>query len=174
MLEFTQVFEEGYEISTKDIPNILKCKNIDFGHVLWPDAYYSDFYSDYQLISHIIDNIIGVNVRDNNCVTRTTLLGKICYGEIIKSILSYILNNGYLGNLSFEIVNNIFDIDNDIYTQSNKLSNYLTIVSFNRFKGYYNLEKYYYITHTMLLVMKAQHVLPRTIIKHLIIPFIYQ
>ena len=65
-----------------------------------------------------------------------------------------------------------------------KLVKYLTKVSLNKFKGYYNLEKYYDMIYTMLLIMKAQQrltstgstgkSLPNTIIKHLIIPFVYQ
>ena len=64
MLEFTQVFSKGQFVGYVDAKTIMKCKNIDFGHVDWMGDVM--FYSSTKCMVHIIDNIIDVNVYDNN------------------------------------------------------------------------------------------------------------
>ena len=34
-LEFKETFKEGQYVTLRDIPTIMQCKNIDFGHVSW-------------------------------------------------------------------------------------------------------------------------------------------
>ena len=186
MLEFTKVFPKGHDM--KDCwshkPTIMKCKNIDFGHVDWIDIS-PKFYDSTSCMVHIIDNIIDVNICDGHHKQAYTFFTKIIRYSNKPHIIHYMFNNGCINKESFTIYFNsrIFDNDDNRhrhfckcckYKQFDELTSYLTKVSFNRFKGYYNIEKYYDILKVMLLVIKAQHVIPTTIIKHLIIPFIYQ
>ena len=188
-LEFREAFVKGHPLSSIDIPLILQCKNIDFGHVSWPHYATRDYYDNKQLMYHVIDNIVDINIRDENLEYRLSLLSKICTTDtyVNDDIYNYVMNNGCVNNLTFILFkkcegNHIAKYDSTI--RFGNLVSYLTRVSFDRFRGYYNIEKYYYMIHTMLLVMKAQQMvsvkgqvwysLPNTIIKHLIIPFIYQ
>ena len=179
MLEFTKVFYKGQIIGIDDVDAIIMCKNIDFGHVDWLGG--AVFYNDTKCMFHIIDNIVDVNVHDGGDDTMYTFFTKIIQYSIDLHIVHYMLNNSCINDESFELY---FDLV--AYTQHkqfcrccphkqfDKLANYLTKVSFGRFRGYYNIERYYDMLHTMLLIMKAQQKLPITVIKHLIIPFIYQ
>ena len=182
MLEFTEVFPKGYKVYTNSTRTrtIMECKNIDFGHVDW-FAMSRSFYNNAKYMSHIIDNIIDINTHDNNLDNRYTLFGKIvCYSST-PSIVHYMFNNGRINDTTFEIY---FRILQHVphrsfckccpHKQFNKLTNYLTKVSLDKFKGYYNLEKYYDMIYVMLLIMKAQQRLPTSVVKHLIIPFVYQ
>ena len=188
-LEFREAFIKGHQITYNDIPLILQCKNIDFGHVSWPSLIRKYYYTNEQLMFHIIDNIMDINMRDENLSHGLTLLCKIYTTNIHSSnnVSNYVMNNGYINNLTFTnfrttYSNHYIKCCSMVHFES--LVNYLTIISFDKFRGYYNIEKYYYMIHTMLLIMKAQqrlsiksqtyHSLPNTIIKHLIIPFIYQ
>ena len=188
-LEFKEAFLKGHSMSFEDIPLILQCKNIDFGHVKWPGCAYRIYYNHKQLMFHIIDNIMDINVMDNNLPCGFALLCKVCSieGHTNSNIVDYVINNGYINNLTFIIfkTNHIAHVNkNYSMVHFEKLINYLTEVSFDKFRGYYNIEKYYYMIHTMFLIMKVQqkssvknqlkYSLPNTIIKHLIIPFIYQ
>ena len=185
-LEFREAFVKDCIISFTNIPLVLQCRNIDFGHVLWPSCACRNYYNNEQLMFHIIDNIVDVNVRDNNILDGFTLFDKIYIEEKYanigsnnnnKNIIKYFMNNGCINNLTFTIFKVNFDNRLNKYQsviRFGNLVNYLTGISFDRFRGYYNIEKYYYMIHTMLLIMKAKQKLPNTIIKHLIIPFIYQ
>ena len=185
MLEFTDVFPKGYSMSynTNKLKmgsmkeTVMKCKNIDFGHVSWVLE-----CDNIEYMVHIIDNIIDVNVNDNNCEAYYSFFNKIMRFSTTPYIIHYMLNNGYINNKSF---NDYYDClrftGRPIFCKCcphkefDKLTNYLTEVSFNRFKGYYNIEKYYDMAYIVLLILKVQSKnLPSTIIKHLIIPFIYQ
>ena len=183
MLEFTDVFRNGHDMTDcyKDeaIRTIMECKNIDYGHVIWMFSK-KDFYNNINCMIHMIDNIIDVNTHDYHCANTYTFFVKVMYNCSILQITNYMLNNGYINNTSFE---DYFDLTRTQHCfkrvnypnkHFDKLVNYLTKVSLSKFKGYYNLEKYYDMFHIMLLVMKAQQRLPTAIIKHLIIPFVYQ
>ena len=192
ILEFREVFVKDCMMLYSDISLILQCKNIDFGHVSWPHYMYKQYYDNKQLMFHIIDNILDINTKDHNLEHGLVLLSKICTEDIWSNpnnndIVKYAMNNGCLNNFTFVNFNATHQRRISKYhsiVRFGKLVGYLTIISFDRFKGYYNLEKYYYIIHTMLLIMKAQqrlsakgqlnYSLPNTVIKHLIIPFIYQ
>ena len=184
MLEFTEVFTKGYDVDNEDIGTIMKCKNINFGHVNW--TLFAGVFSDnIMCMVHIIDNIIDINVYGDNNIFAYTFFVKIIRFSKYPYVIHYMLNNGHVNNKSFEIYHS-FSNDFNLHLRScnfcdccphkqfDKLTNYLTRVSLGKFTGYYNIEKYYDMMYTMLLIMKAQHKLPTTVIKHLIIPFIYQ
>ena len=184
MEEFTKVYSEGYTMDSViyHTNTIMRCKNIDFGHINWFSVP-EDFYNNTKCIMHIVDNIIDINAHDNNCKKAYTFFTKIIQYSSEPHIIHYMLNNSYISSKCFEIYFNfpsIFNEHNHVFCKCcphkrfDKPTYYLTKVSLNRFKGYYNIEKYYDIIHTMLLIMKAQHKIPAIVIKHLIIPFIYQ
>ena len=192
MLEFKEVFPKGHNITHRDTQTIMKCKNIDFGHVMWPlscriNTYFGPdntdaiIYSYDQLMYHIIDNIVDINTYDNDDPDgRYTLFSKIIHIQN-KSVISHILNNGGVNNRTFKIIRadcSLHYTQSNLLQQSSKLVKWLTDISFSRFVGYYNLEKYYYILPVLLLVTKTQQKshnhLPTNIIKYLIIPYIYQ
>ena len=174
MLEFKEVFSQGHMLESTDVSLILQCKNIDFGYVGWR---IDGMYNNENLMYHIIDNVIDVDIHENNDTTYLTLFCKILHFCKNPIITHYMLNNGYISN---ETYNKKRMVKHYCYNQCctrkyyNKQLDYLTSISLNKFKGYYNLEKYYNILHVMLLVMKSQKKLPSSVIKHLIIPFIYQ
>ena len=195
MLEFTKVFTKGQSMKKyrNHIETIMKCKNIDFGHVNWVDCS-RQLYNEVECMIHIIDNIIDVNTHDYNHTQSYTFFAKILHYSCNTDIIHYMFNNGCINNESFRRYYEFLSSFNNLYRQAfcqccphkhfDKLTRYLTKVSLNKFKGYYNIEKYYDMMTTMLLILKAQqkmiHIrstlpnLPITIIKHLIIPFIYQ
>ena len=187
MLEFTEVFTKGQHvgINDNDIEIMMKCKNIDYGHVSWWT--YKDFYSNIQYVTHIVDNIIDINKYDNNNEHSFTYFTKILSYYNSSHTIHYVLNNGCVNEESFNIYQKLSSRIHDRFCACcphklfDKLTSYLTKVSLNRFKGYYNIEKYYDMIYIMLLIMKAQQklshtgsTLPSAVIKHLIIPFIYQ
>ena len=186
MLEFTKVFTKGQYIDMNNIEMIKKCKNIDYGHTYW--TMHIRFYTDITFVTHVIDNIIDVNAHNDGDKNNNTYFIKILRYASDPRVLHYVFNNGYINEKSFDDY-----LKCDFYghlkyfcrccprKQFDKLTSYLTKVSLNKFKGYYNIEKYYDIIYTMLLILKTQqklpHIgstLPSAVIKHLIIPFIYQ
>ena len=186
MLEFKEIFPQGHTMNTRDIPLIMKCKNVDFGHVDWCNNLPNGIYNNKVLMMHLIDNIIDISVMDGAYISNFTLFDKImCYshGSVIRN---YVLNHSYINYRAFRRESSMgYDTDyNHTFCKYRPFVNYLTNVSFGKFKGYYNIEKYYYIVHMMLLIMKAQQKmpyvgstvtsLPPVVIKHLIIPFVYQ
>ena len=177
MLEFKQAFPKGSYVhhNYNNIQTILKCKNIAFDHIDWFGDDRSA-YNNVDLMFHLIDNIVDIDVTDRGSVLCFTFFTKIIRYTNNLAIIHHLLNTrciqhsyfGQLGNYQRQVrcvccQNKHFD----------KLVNYLDSVSLSKFKGYYNLEKYYDMLYIMLLVMKAQRRLPTAIIKHLIIPFIY-
>ena len=177
MLEFTEVFLKRHDMSNhKEI--VMKCKNIDFGYAKWKKLD-RDFYDNRSYMVHIIDNIIDVSAYDNNNPGLYTFFEKIIYYSTDSHIIHYMFNNGCINNKSFTPCFTS-SLGHHVFCKCcprkhfDKLTYYLTAVSLNKFKGYYNLEKYYYMINIMLLIIKAQKNLPSVIIKHLIIPFIYQ
>ena len=187
MLEFTKVFTKGQFVDIRDIKTIMRCKNIDYGHVCWWHMCV-DFYSNMYCVSHVVDNIIDINVCDSNNRNRYTYFVEILRHTSSSHIVHYMLNNCYINEKSFNDYLRYHSCEDRNYfceccphKQFDKLTSYLTKVSLNRFKGYYNIEKYHDMMYIMLLIMKAQQkvpyvrsTLPSAIIKHLIIPFIYQ
>ena len=181
MLEFTEVFPKDCIIINYPnyVETIMKCKNIDFGHTDWI-VLSGILYDDVPCMVHIIDNIIDIDTHDNNRYTRYTFFGKVITYSRIPSVIHYIFNNGHINNKTFEIYFSGLQTYHHNFCkccphkQFDKLTNYSTKVSLNKFKGYNNLEKYYDMLNIMLLILKAQQRLPTAVIKHLIIPFIYQ
>ena len=185
MLEFTEVFTLGQCVDRYSIYTIIKCKNIDFSHVAW----IFDIFDDEQAIYHITDNIIDINAAEYDIpgypsytlleyIIRNTTSCNITVGN--RQALYYLLNNGCINNDTFTFYNDDKYNDdeyNDGHLTLSKykyLVKYLTDTSLGKFKGYYNIKRYYDMVTTMLLILKAQQWLPSTIIKYLIIPFIYQ
>ena len=175
MLDFRRTFTEGHVMVNNDIPTIMQCKDIDFGHVDWQKFNNKQVYNNVTPMSHIIDNILDANAHDNNDVGRYTFIGKILSYSNNSLVIEYVYNNIGINmetfkrnSLEFRIVTTTF------YKQSNQLVKYLTSVSLGKFPKYYNIVKYYDMIYTMLLVTKIQKIVHNAIIKHLIIPFIYQ
>ena len=184
MLEFKEVFPRGTVISTKNENDILNCKNIDFNHCEWT----YNVLSNYTVLCHIVDNIVNINANEYilnklshvphiSHISRT-LLRNIT--EIVTrdntniKLINYILNNGHVTSDTLD-VRNICGYQTEIMLR--KYANlviYLTKVSLSKFTGFYNIEKYYYMINTMLLILNTQKVLPKNIVKHVIVPFIYQ
>ena len=178
MLEFTEVFTRDtmlYAFQIND--NIHKCKNINFNHVRWSRT----IFRDYSMLCHIVDNVLDINATE--CKLSSTLLDNVilsAYGsnQIVKSI-NYVMNNGCINIDTFNI--NTLDINNylldTINTTLNKYKNlviHLTTISLSELTRFYNVEKYYDTMIVMLFILKVHKVLPKNIIRHLIIPFIYQ
>ena len=185
MLEFTEVFPKGHIMSKSKwggacLEMVMNCKNIDFGHVKWLHLDNS-FYNEEKYMIHIVDNIIDFSVHDDNYRLSYTFFEKIVNHSRVPHIIHYMFNNGHINQRSFtphysRPLHGRYHVFCKCcpHKHFDKLVNHLTNVSLNKFKGYYNLEKYYDMLNIMLLILKAQHKLPITVIKHLIIPFIYQ
>ena len=168
-MDFKDVFVKGCKIRPTDTSIIMKCKNIDFGHVNW-QLVDDKFYDNEQLMFHIIDNIVDINAYDNNnSIDYYNFISKIMRYSKKLPIAHYVFNNGGVNNDSF---NDMYGRDKNY--KYKQLVEYLTIISLNKFSRHYNIEKYYNVCHMLLLVMKVQRVLPTAVIKHLIIPFVYQ
>ena len=178
LIEFKEAFSKGHKIIMSNIPLILQCKNIDFGHVDWFHYLrsFTSFYDDEQLMMHIIDNIVDLSVQDGSIKSTYTFIHKIITYSTKQSILYYLFNNGYLHKKLFSVMHDkmLTKFDCKILNKFASLIRYLTDVSLGKFEGFYNIEKHYYMVTTMLLILKTQQQLPSAIIKHLIIPFIYQ
>ena len=191
--EFTQIYQKGYMITLNDVDTIMKCKNIDFGHVTWP----SSFFNDTDVICHIVDNIVDVNVVEHTskiCYSYTLLQNIYNYVRDNQSIIYnwdmigiyYLLNNGHVNEDTFVFMDNygyIYETNNPltkILNQYKCFVEYLVNLSMNKFTRFYNVEKYYDTCVIVLLVIKRYQKLgtnkwlPTSIIKHLILPFIYQ
>ena len=176
-LEFKETFKKGHRLTLDDIPTILQCKNIHFGHVKWFPHLYSVVLGDNkELLVHVVDNIIDVNVHNDDDVSYSTfLVGILTFGYVATK--KYFLDNRCIDNNVFEKCRRYDSVYHGIHRKYSKVSGlvkYLTTVSLNRFIGYYNLDKYQHIINVMLLVMKVQTVLPKNVVRHLIIPFVYQ
>ena len=190
MLEFKEVFTYGHVMSEYSITLMMKCKNIDFSHTSWEMSIF-----DYTtVVYYIIDNITDIDVieyQEPHCHSYTLLQNIICRIEVVginenyNKMLNYLLNNGYIGNNTFTFLNQrryrriVTPLIKYIH-----LVKYLTNTSLGRFTRFYNIQKYYDIITTMLLIIKvyqklsctgvALTSLPPVIVKHLILPFIYQ
>lgn len=195
MLQFNETFNKGHEITKSDAPLIMKCTNINFEHTKWKPVKndYTYFYEDHDLIKHIIDHVVDINKHDNDDYKRSTLMEKIVQLNDLK-LFEYVLNNGYININSLNIhkykiygryyrmINQtIYNMKNKCFDDLKKFVLFLDKVSFGQFKGYYNLLEHNYIMFIMLLVIKVikksntnMYCLPLPIIKHKIIPFIYQ
>ena len=162
------------------------CKNIEFDHVHWE----SEAFRDMELMQHVIDNIIDVNIlecdkRNGHCYTLLQNVVRLMtcnndspHNSTLEITINYALNNGYIGVDGF---NGISSYNREIVIRMLKFRdfvNYLTTISLNRFTKFYNIQSYYDTCKTLLLIIKMQSTgntkLPPTVIKHLIIPFVYQ
>ena len=160
----------------EDIPTILKCKNIDFGHVDWQRISHRNYFSDERLMIHLVDNVMDADVHDNNNRDYFTFVLKVCCYTKDRSMRECMLNNCGVTNSSYAKIDKHA---NDVrkYKWHNKykqLVRYLTDVSLNRFTKYYNIIKYYDVIYLMLLIIKVQRKVPKIVVRHLIVPFIYQ
>ena len=176
--EFKEAFPQGHNLTINDISTVMKCKNIDFGHVNW-HRYMPDFFSkvvmyDTNLLTHLTHNIIDVHVNGDNKRSYYSFIGGV-YVFCDTTAFEYVINNRYINNEFFDKMNSgtriIYD---NRYKKLKELMYYLTDVSLNKFPGFYNIEKYYDMIYIMLLVTRVQTILPKSIVKHLIIPFVYQ
>ena len=186
-LEFKQTFPKGSYLLPKYHLTILKCKNIDFGHIQWSNRgnIETGIYNNKDLIFHIIDNIIDINAHDNNNKYSYTLFCRIISHSEDPLIIHHTLNNGYINNSSFKELHRSgtkikCDCGCHLHNGYGGLVNYLTEISFGNIKGFLNLEKYYYMVLPLLLVMKRQskvpnvNNIPNNVIKRHIITFVYQ
>ena len=180
MLNFETVFTKGYSITDDDIPTLMQCTNIKYSHTNWTYG----IFRDIKVVQHVVDNIVDVNDPEYGSDMCTLLYNILCLNYINctrdHSNVKYILNNGYINKDTISRINNCSGrllqssiISSNISTVG-KLIDYLTDVSLDKFTRFNNVEKYYYMIHTMLLIMKKQHLVPPRIVKHLIIPFVYQ
>ena len=168
--DFKQVFRKSQPVATRHMPLVLRCNNIDFGHVDWPASFYSILNQNNKIM------IIDIHVHDNNNTINYTFINGILKHGNIQTVM-YMINNRCISNYSFSCARphkygNVAIVS--LYNNAKNLTGFLTSISLGRFAGYYNLERYHYMIHTMLLITKVRTVLPKNVIKHLIIPFIYQ
>ena len=166
-LEFKEVFHKYQKLSFFDMKTVLRCRNIDFDHVNWPIDLFHTLHYNINLLTHLINNIMDISVYGLECHSHKTFAsGIIRYNR--PSVAKSMVNARYLNNKDFIDALAVF------YKQPMLLVKYLTQISLDKFKGYCNTERYYHMIHTMLLVMKVQKKVPTTVVKHLIIPFVYQ
>ena len=127
------------------------------------------------LVYYITDNIVDINVLEhqNDRYDSYTLLGNIVIFSNNDDVCAkYVLNNGHVNNETFSSLD---ECDGCVeYSRHRHLVKYLTRISLTRFTKFYNIDKYYNTATIMLLIIKKQQRLPSAIIKHLIIPFVYQ
>ena len=94
-LEFTETFKKGQMITSNDIPLILQCKNIDYGHVIWNiDYMYHRAFSHYnEFTMHLVNNIIDINSHPYHDRTKycSYISGITQFGEM--KVVEYIINN---------------------------------------------------------------------------------
>ena len=175
----------------------MQCRNIDFGHTMW------EIYSlcnrlkdDTHLLAHLTNNIIDISTECGNNVHYHSFISSIIY-YCDNSMLHYVIDNRCIDNKfltkMYTKTKSYVGYEPRFYSKLLKLSMYLNSTSLYKYPGYYNLEKYRYMIHTMLLIINVQQVLPhpelalkslpqrvalkslpKCIIKHLIIPFVYQ
>ena len=182
MLEFKEVFPMGSRITSDDVSSVMQCKNIDYGHVGWDigrnhHCGYYNLYNSKQLMLHLINNVIDVNVHDNNDEELYTLLSKVMVYCSEPKIIHYMLNNGGSNICSFDafyVPLNFVNCKCCVGKYYKGLITCLSNGSLDKHLKFYNLQEYYYLIHTLLLVVKVQRVLPGVIVKHVIIPFVYQ
>ena len=117
-----------------------------------------------------------MGTEDGSTDSDYTFINKLLIYSSKPSILHYMLNNAYLNKKLFckACKRSLNKFDHKVLCRFGSLISYLTRISLKKFKGFYNIEKYYDMIYTMLLIIKVQQRLPVTIIKHLIIPFVYQ
>ena len=174
MLEFREVFGESQEIKVKDILLIKQCKNIDLRTRYWFCGLFTYYiHEDDKLMTHLVNNIIDIYAYADIDDTHYTFASGVLRNGTT-SMVKYMFNNRYLSNNGINYMCMWAGSHIRLCKQLRQLINYLTMVSFNKFWGYCNTEKYHGMIYIMLLVTKVQKRLPFTIVKHLIIPFIYQ
>lgn len=177
-LKFKETFPQRHRLTITDIPTVMKCKNIDFGHVNW-NSYIMGFFShviikDIHLLKHLTNNIIDVHVRGHNNKSYYSFINGVgvCGNE---TAFKYVINNRSIDNEFFDkISDDIRVISSDYRNKLKELVRYLTDTSLNKFAGFYNTDEFYNMIYIMMLVTRVQKSLPKSIIKHLIIPFVYQ
>ena len=175
MLEFKEVFSEGSMVCESNEGDIIKCKNIEFDHVCWVPL----CFTNATLTWHIIHNIVDINIveHQNGGRNSATLLDNIIFYTYDSNVyIEYILNNVHISNKLFASNSSSLKL-----YKYKGLVKYLTKVSLGRFTRFYNIQKYYDTCVIVLLVMKSlqfnkqiTNSLPSNIIKHLIVPFVYQ
>ena len=177
-LEFTETFNKGQQITEDDIPTIMQCKNIDYDHVNWNirRMYKQVLTENTQFMMHLVHNVIDINsCYVNGCSHYSFICNIIIHSD--DAILKYVINNrGFNKKLLSEIKSRCMVSMNQylMFDKLLKLSKYLNKKAVHKFPGYYNLERYYNMMHTMLLVMKVQTIFPKCVIERIIIPFIYR
>ena len=167
----------------------MKCKNIDFSHTKWSPL----IFSNTEYVCHIVDNIININMgeyRYEHSQCCTLLHNIIMCAFALKShehaiqSTNYLLNNGNVSNNTFIFLNHYsYPQYGPILYKYKHFVKYLTKISLGRFIGFYNIEKYYDTCVILLLIIKVyqrspnnghNQWLPPNVIKHLVLPFVYQ
>ena len=173
MLEFTKVFIRGDLLDVQHINDVRACKNIDFNHVRWS----FNIVRDYSTICHIVDNILDINAFEWKSNSFTLLHIIICAFKSLKqrdASIKYIMNNGYINVNTLDVADRYAYVTRIRLGEYRNLVIHLTKISLGKFTGFYNVEKYYDTMIVMLLILKVHKVLPKNIVRHVIIPFIYQ
>ena len=201
MLSFKETFKKYLAVGLNDRSMIMACKNIDFGCVMWTDSIFTDNDLVFYIIDNIVD--INAKERGNGSTLLQNIIFHIRLSEDCsiydsKLQISYLLNNGHINISTLQCYSSGHIDDITIRRKCYKCDNiakyipkvhnyvdlidYLTRISLGRFTKFYNIEKYYDTCTTMLLIIKAQskdntmtnRKLPPSIMKHLILPFVYQ
>ena len=184
MLDFKDAFTKGHNITFKDISTLMICKNIDFSHTNWMCIATSQYYNDVNLMTHLIDNMLDIYAVDSDKSSDYPfIIILLYYNNDTICLIDTLFNNAGVTYDFFDKIKSTrctFGVYHECvnalrgHQKHIQLLKYLTDISLNKFAKYYNLVKYYDMTYTMLLIIKVQKKVPNTIIKHLIIPFVYQ
>jgi len=154
----------------KFINNITKYTNIDYSMTCWP-IYNHSVYNNENLIKHLADNIIDINAKEySGAVVSFTLLEKLGSSSPI-NLAYYIIDCGC--NLHSNLHVNYINYNKILKFKKLQQFIYKNCIFKNNDFIFKNTCKYYNTMPIMLLIMKSQKILPKTIIKYKIIPFIY-
>ena len=102
-LKFKETFPQRHRLTITDIPTVMKCKNIDFGHINWNidiAGFYSNVIVDTAgLLTHLTNNIIDVHADSDN--PYLSFIGGICAYRN-ETALKYVINNRCIDNKFFD------------------------------------------------------------------------
>ena len=167
--------------------NIFDYTNLDFSSKLWPFANTPNcIYRDTQIVNHICDNIIDINVIPTDsqyCLL--SKVGEMSHIEYLEMIDSYILenikinikcviNSGYcLYNYKQPDFCAIYLIKKKQTKYANKQQHIKNLVIDNPNYFPKNIIKYNHLLVPLLWALKYQKIFPKVLIQHKIIPFVY-
>ena len=124
---------------------------------------------------HLVNNIVDVTIYDNNDPAHYSFMRNII-AHSNETVFKCAINNRCVNNeLLIYINKNCAQRKFSHFIHKlPKLLVHLNKTSLYKYKGYYNLEQYHYMIPIMLFVTRVQTILPKCVIKCLIIPFIYR